>query len=126
MKKQICKLLIFGTLTGILISGCGNARIKTDNSSAGNSAQVSDASLPEDVEESYTVNEDGTYTYRGVIYNYKLTLTGKPESAACPMTYTVLTNNKELTFDEVDTTLSSSIVEPGEAVFEVIDSSSEE
>lgn len=71
----------------------------------------------ENLEQSYTVNEDGTFTCEGIVYNYKLTLTGKEEGAVETSKYVVLTNNKNLSFDNVFRSLISSKLETGEPEF---------
>ena len=47
----------------------------------------------------YTTNDDGTYTYDGNIYEYKIEVSGVDGESQ--VTYVILTNNTETSFDDV-------------------------
>ena len=113
MKKQINTVLAIGILLGAMTMGCNS------DSSAVDSLQSSNEGLveSENLEQSYTVNEDGTFTCKGIVYNYKLTLTGKEEGADKTSKYAVLTNKKNLSFDDVFRSLISAKLEVGEPEF---------
>ena len=118
MKKKINIILATGILLGAMMMGC------TSDSSAVDSTEGSNEGLveSENLEQSYTVNEDGTFTCEGIVYNYKLTLTGKEEGADETSKYVVLTNNKNLSFDNVFRSLISSKLETGEPEFVLLGS----
>ena len=55
------------------------------------------------------VHENGVYVVDGdMVLEYKLELTGRSPNAAYDTTYTVLTNNPDITFEEVDRSQYSS------------------
>lgn len=57
---------------------------------------------------SYTQNDDGTFSTADYTYKYRILLTGRLPKAAVDSSYTVLTNNANVTFDEVAQSLYSS------------------
>lgn len=57
---------------------------------------------PFEWEYEYTENEDGTYTCRGGVYQYKIAVTGgRSRGAVEDSTFVVLTNDKDISFDTV-------------------------
>ncbi|MDO5520022.1 MAG: hypothetical protein Q4G58_05980 [bacterium] len=56
----------------------------------------------------YTKNEDGTFSTNKYTYKYKIKLTGTLPNAECSSWYTVLTNNKNVTFEKVSWSMLSS------------------
>lgn len=55
------------------------------------------------------VHENGVYVVDGdMVLGYKLDLTGRSPNATYDITYTVLTNNPDITFEEVDRSQYSS------------------
>ena len=113
MKKQINIILVTGILLGVMLMGCNSDSSAVDSTEGSNEGLVES----ENLEQSYTVNEDGTFTCEGIVYDYKLTLTGKEEGADKTSRYVVLTNNKNLSFDDVFRSLISSKLETGEPEF---------
>lgn len=126
MKHKIYSLALTSIAICCLAAGCGsgqrNASSAVDSSGSiqGNQNQMSvpakggsgDGSgiledfSPEEMlheyhEEDYTTNEDGTYTYCGVVYRYKLLYKEKLPSSIREYVYVVLSNSKDLTYDEV-------------------------
>lgn len=80
--------------------------------------------LPSEASDStikYTENKDGTYTCDGIVYKYKLVLSGTDTSSKKEATCIVLTNDETLTFEEVFKSLISSDVEVGEPRFVFLD-----
>lgn len=49
----------------------------------------------------YTVNEDGTYTCEGKNYDYKIAVTGRDATAVCDSRYIVLTDDKDITYEDI-------------------------
>lgn len=49
----------------------------------------------------YTVNEDGTYTCEGKNYDYKIAVTGRDGTAVCDTRYIVLTDDKNITYEDI-------------------------
>lgn len=88
MKKQINILLATGILLGVMMMGCNSDSSAVDSTKGGNEGLVES----ENLEQSYTVNEDGTFTCEGIVYDYKLTLTGKEEGADKTSKYAINTN----------------------------------
>ncbi len=56
----------------------------------------------------YFKTEDGRWSVNGRNYNYRLVLDGRPPNAAKDIEYVVLTNNKDITFEEVNWSIISS------------------
>lgn len=61
----------------------------------------------ENFEDTYTF-EDNKYVFNGETYDYKLKITGRGRNASKDSTFVVLTNNKDITFDEIFKSLISS------------------
>ena len=57
--------------------------------------------LHEYSEAEYAVNEDGTYTYDGIVYQYKLLYKSKDPAQIREFVTVLLSNSKDLTDDEV-------------------------
>lgn len=55
----------------------------------------------------YTENADGTFSTEDHDYQYRIDLRGRLPHAACDSIYTVLTNKKDVTFEEVAKSLYS-------------------
>lgn len=106
MKIYLINILLSAILCGLL-AGCANMRETSENTT-------------ENMGVAYTVSSDGTYTCDGVVYQYKLELTGKDRTAVTEATYMVLTNNKDLTFNKVSDALISSTAKVGEPEFVVL------
>lgn len=49
----------------------------------------------------YTVNEDGTYTCEGKNYDYKIAVTGRDAVAVYDTRYIVLTDDKNITYEDI-------------------------
>lgn len=73
---------------------------------------------PEDSMIPYEQNEDGTWTAEGYVYQYRLILKGRLPNAVKDSTYVVLTNNPDVTFEEVAMSLFSSSLEVGFSIEE--------
>lgn len=48
----------------------------------------------------YDINEDGTYCYEGLTYQYLYEITGVPEGGDIPCTVVILSNREDVTFEE--------------------------
>lgn len=75
MKKQINIILATGILLSVMMMGCNSHSSAVDSKEGSNEELVES----ENLERSYTVNEDGTFSYEGIVYDYKLILTGTEE-----------------------------------------------
>lgn len=49
----------------------------------------------------YTKNDDGTYTYHNNNYKYKKIITGKEQDSNMQSSYTILTNDENITYKEI-------------------------
>lgn len=49
----------------------------------------------------YDENDDGTFTYDGVTYQFKLELTGTDDAGENPVSVLILSNREDVTFEEV-------------------------
>lgn len=67
--------------------------------------------------EEYITTENGMYLYKGTLYKYKKVLTGKTRDAFFRLQYTVLTNDEDITFEQVayrkssDSLLSTTVID---------------
>lgn len=66
----------------------------------------------------YTVNDDGTYTCRGNIYKYKIEVSGIDGESQ--ITYVVLTNNTETSFEDVAYSLRKAEMSTGIPEFVIL------
>ncbi len=100
MKKELvcCILLLF---VAVLFGGCGASADASELSDKEMAAAVNPyaSTYAEMSSGKYTVNEDGTYTCRGYNFKYKITVSGQEGEAYT--TFIVLTNNLEISFEEV-------------------------
>lgn len=62
----------------------------------------------------YYEMKDGSWKCDDVSYKYRLELTGRLPNAARDSSYVVLTDNKDLTFEEVSKSLYSSLLKDSE------------
>lgn len=114
MKKKIFEILFIGVLVCSLGVGC---RKKNDDTSlkieANRGERETESEIYENLGIEYTVNEDGTYLCKGRNYNYKITLTGRDNCATSDCRYVVLTDNEDITYEEVAYSLISSDIRDG-------------
>lgn len=82
----------------LMITGCSDGIAKTYDETDENNS----------VMKTYYEMEDGTWVCDDVVYPYRLELVGRTPNAVKDGRYVVLTNNAELTFDEVAKSLFSS------------------
>lgn len=85
----VCLMLCTFFLMYILII------LQFDNQDFSNNHYVSNRGIE------YSSNKDGTYTCQGRTFLYKIVVKGKSQDAVKSMSYTVLTNNENLTYDDV-------------------------
>ena len=90
IKKRLCIFLLLVLLSISILAGCRTAEHDTDPSFKNF-----------DVE--YTINDDGTYTCSDQTYEHKVEVSGI--EGELPVTFVVLTNNTDLTFEEVSYSL---------------------
>lgn len=97
----IKKLFIVIALLSVLLMGCGNAEV----------AKTYEESDTDGILVTYSELNDGTWQCDDTVYQYRLELTGTLPNATSEIYYVVLTDNANLTFDEVSTSLYSSNLE---------------
>lgn len=88
MKKYIA--LVLAIICVLSLVGCASESSGTTPSEHKNFVEFS---------VDYTLNDDGTYTCRGNNFKYKLDVSGVDGEAQ--VTYIVLTNDPEISFEEV-------------------------
>ena len=93
-----------------VLVGSGCSKLSPENTEEDTSG-VSEDLLPEPNWRTYTTNADGTYTCEGIVYRYRLLLTGVYRNAAAGSRKLVLTNNKDLTYDAIAAAMFSSRAE---------------
>lgn len=101
MKKLLLECCIIIIL--VLMVGCGKKGESTNSNTTDGVEIASNEPMI-----SYTQNEDGTYSTTDFTYKYCIELTGRSPGAVADSTFTVLTNDKEVTFNEVAKSLYSS------------------
>ena len=97
MKKLIAMI---GLLT-VLLAGCGKNDI----------AKVYEKSESDGIVATYYEMNDGTWQCDDRTYQFRLELTGRMPNAESDSYYVVLTDNEDLTFEDVSKSLYSSLLE---------------
>lgn len=100
MYKKITSLLILVCLTLSLFVGCDSSTANEIPSTT----EIESRLNAFDVE--YSENKDGTYTCRGNSFKYKIEVSGIEGNKEA--TFLILTNNKDISFETVSKSLSSS------------------
>lgn len=90
MKKILAVLLILACILGLLGCGRGEARV----------VRTFDAFTDRDVFVTYNEMSDGTWQAGEHTYRYRLELTGRLNNAKVDSTYVVLSNTKDITFEQ--------------------------
>lgn len=102
MKRLILSILSFILL--LMMFGCSKDKEPTIISTFNETPQDQVEELIENGEEVITTTyyelSDGTYEVNGYTYKYKLVITGRLNNAAIDTTYTILSNRKDITFEE--------------------------
>lgn len=91
MKKRL--MTVIGMVFILMIVGCGTST---------NEKESSYTELSVD----YTTNKDGTYTFRGYNFKYRIEVSGIEGESQ--VTFVVLTNNTETRFEDVSYSLKRS------------------
>lgn len=86
MKIRICITFMLGFIIIGTLSGCGTSKSEMEPSF-------------EELDVDYTTNDDGTYTCRNNIYQYKIEVSGIEGESQ--VTFIVLTNNAEISFESI-------------------------
>ena len=86
MKVKISFAILLGFIVIGILCGCGTSTNGTKSSI-------------EELDVDYTTNDDGTYTYEGSIYKYKIEVSGIEGESQ--VTFIVLTNDTETSFEDV-------------------------
>ena len=66
----------------------------------------------------YVINDDGTYTYKDIHYNYKIEVSGVEGEK--PVTFVILTNDKKIRFNDVTDSLKKSEISTDEPQFIIL------
>ena len=103
IKIYIAYMLAF-VVIGILY-GCGNSTNEMESSY-------------EELDVDYTTNDDGTYTYDDNIYKYKLEVSGIEGESQ--VTFIVLTNDTETSFEDVAYSLRKAEISTGVPEFVIL------
>lgn len=93
--KNIMLIVCFIMLASVI--GCGTDIVNRHESSD-----------TDGIVENYDEMRDGTWKADGITYKYRLELKGTMPNAAGESCFVVLTNNKEISFDEVAKSIFSS------------------
>lgn len=93
--KNIILIVCFVMLASI--NGCGTDIVNRHESSD-----------TDGIVENYDEMSDGTWKAGGITYKYRLELKGTMQNAAGESCFVVLTNNKDISFDEVAKSIFSS------------------
>lgn len=97
--KEIKKIMLVVCLVMLAFhTGCGDNAVVSRH----------EASDTNDIMEDYYEMKDGTWEADGVTYKYRLELRGTMPNAAGESCFVVLTNDKDISFDEVAKSLYSS------------------
>lgn len=111
-KKRFIVILGCSCLALSILGGCDSK--KATHNSGAIEEETEFAAL--DVE--YTENEDGTYTCRDIVFQHKMEVSGI--EGEMESTFVILTNNKDVSFDTVSKSLSSSEMNEGEPEFVIL------
>lgn len=95
MKRKICIAIMFGLICVSSLIGCGPSLNETQTDF-------------EELDVDYIVNDNGTYTYKDINYNYKIEVLGVEGEKQ--VTFVILTNDKTISFDDVTYSLKKSEV----------------
>lgn len=101
------KLLIFLGLFSMLLVGCENNGTNWTNGTV----KAYNQSEKDGVVMTYYEMNDGTWKCNGILYKFRLELSGKMPNAADESHYVVLTDNADLTFEDVSRSQYSSSIE---------------
>lgn len=105
MKIKICIAYILVLIVMGTLCSCGTSTNKTE-------------SLFDELDVDYTANDDGTYTYKGNIYKYKSEVSGIEGES--PVTFIVLTNDTETSFEDISYSLKKAEISTGIPEFVVL------
>ncbi|MCH5344602.1 MAG: hypothetical protein J1E64_11230 [Acetatifactor sp.] len=72
----------------------------------------------EELDVDYTTNDDGTYTCRGNIYKYKIDVSGIEGDSQ--VTFIVLTNDTEISFENISYSLKKAEISTGVPEFVIL------
>ncbi|MBD5521379.1 MAG: hypothetical protein HDR03_09205 [Lachnospiraceae bacterium] len=105
MKIKICIAFMLGFIVIGSLCGCGTSTNKMESSH-------------EELDVDYTTNDDGTYTYDDNIYKYKLEVSGIEGESQ--VTFIVLTNDIETSFEDVSYSLKKAEMSTGIPEFVIL------
>ena len=105
MKIKISFAILLGLIVIGTLCGCGTSTNGTEYSF-------------EELDVDYTTNDDGTYTYEGNIYKYKIEVSGIEGESQ--VTFIVLTNDTETSFEDVAYSLRKAEISTGIPEFVIL------
>ncbi len=111
-KRRITLMLGCLCLTLSILGGCGLNEVSKNSVTIEHETEFTAL----DVE--YTENENGTYTCRDIEFQYKMEVSGTEGDKES--TFVILTNNKDVSFEMVSKSLSSSVMKVGEPEFVIL------
>lgn len=105
MKIKIYLTFILGLIIIGTLCGCGTSTNGMESSF-------------EELDVDYTTNEDGTYTCRNNIYKYKIEVSDMEGESQ--VTFIVLTNDTEISFEDISYSLKSAEISTGVPEFIIL------
>lgn len=104
------KILMFILMATMLLCGCSSNSKKAENNANHNENELLDVD--------YTTNDNGTYTYNDNIYKYKIEVSGIEGESQ--VTFIVLTNDTETSFEDVAYSLKKAEMSTGIPEFVIL------
>ncbi len=98
MKRKFVFAFMLGLIIIGTLCGCGTSTNGME-------------SLFEELDVDYTTNENGTYSCRDNIYKYKIEVSGMEGESQ--VTFIVLTNDTEISFEDISYSLKSAEISTG-------------
>lgn len=105
MKIKICTAFMLGLIIIGTLSGCGTSTNGMESSF-------------HKLDVNYTTNDDGTYTCKGSIYKYRIEVSGIDGESQ--VTFIVLTNDTETSFEDVTYSLRKAEMSTGIPEFVIL------
>lgn len=105
MKIRICITFILWSIIIGTLSGCGPSTNGMESSF-------------EELDVDYTTNDNGTYTYKDNVYKYKIEVSGIDGESQ--VTFIVLTNDKETSFEDITYSLRKAEMRTGIPKFVIL------
>ena len=105
MKNKICFVLLLELIAAGTLCGCESSANRMESSF-------------EELDVDYITNDNGTYTYEGNIYEYKIEVSGIEGESQ--VTFIILTNDTETSFEDVAYSLRKAEMRTGIPEFVIL------